>query len=168
MNEVWRIIPGLESYEVSSLGRIRYAKTQRIRKLFSYRGYQIINITGQNFFVHRLVALAFIGEPIDETINHKNFNRSDNRPENLEYLSRLDNIKYSRNLGRYPAITNPSGFNGYACRKGVNHSRAKLDDGDVLAIRNSDEQTVILAARYGVTKTHIRNILKRRAWPHLK
>ena len=47
--------------------------------------------------IHRLVAECFI--PNDDTsleVNHKNKIRSDNRVENLEWLSHRDNVRYSR------------------------------------------------------------------------
>lgn len=49
----------------------------------------------KNFYVHRLIAEAFIGNADGLVINHKNFIRADNRVENLEIVTQLENIQYS-------------------------------------------------------------------------
>lgn len=56
------------------------------------------------FLVHRLVADAFIGNFIDTkmTVNHKDGNRYNNNVDNLEWLSREDNIRYGFNNNQYP------------------------------------------------------------------
>ena len=43
--------------------------------------------------VHRIVATAFLGEPPNSTyvVDHKDTNCRNNRPENLQWLTRLDN-----------------------------------------------------------------------------
>ena len=52
--------------------------------------------------IHRLVGQAFKPNPMNqETINHKNENKRDNIVENLEWLSLVDNLLYSKDkLGR--------------------------------------------------------------------
>lgn len=54
--------------------------------------------------VHRLVANAFLEKMIDTemTVNHKDGNRLNNNVENLEWLSRADNIRYGFENGQYP------------------------------------------------------------------
>lgn len=58
----------------------------------------------RNVGVHILVAKAFVPNPenLDE-VNHKDFNRSNPRWDNLEWISHRDNVKYSRDAGRYPS-----------------------------------------------------------------
>lgn len=45
--------------------------------------------------VHRIIAYAFLGEPPSEKqniVDHKDTNRQNNRPENLRWVSKLENI----------------------------------------------------------------------------
>ena len=46
---------------------------------------------------HRLVAMAFLPNPNNYTdVNHKDFNRKNNRVENLEWCTELYNVHYTR------------------------------------------------------------------------
>lgn len=55
------------------------------------------------FLVHRLIAMTFLGLPHEgETVNHKDGNRFNNKIENLEWMSRGDNIRYGFTHGQYP------------------------------------------------------------------
>ena len=53
------------------------------------------------FYVHRLVAEAFIPNPEQlQTVNHINLNKGDNRVENLEWLSIGDNVRHYYRLAK--------------------------------------------------------------------
>lgn len=88
---------------VSSLGRVAY-DIKGVRCLYSQSsdkcGYmRIKQQRGLSPLVHRLVALAFIGNiPADMEINHKNGNKQDNRVENLEIVSHKQNMNHAKTV----------------------------------------------------------------------
>lgn len=102
--EEWRDIKGFEGlYQVSSLGRVKSLKFGRERILTPYKqkdGYLRIYLCKEGemkrYLVHRLVANAFIPNPNNlETINHINEIKTDNRVDNLEWMTQKDNKRYS-------------------------------------------------------------------------
>lgn len=64
----------------------------------------------RSVFVHKLVALAFIPNPDNlPEVNHKDYNRSNPRVDNLEWITRKDNIRYSKcNMPDYHGSNNPN------------------------------------------------------------
>ena len=70
-------------------------------------GYRQVKIDKQNYFVHRLVAAAFLDTPLDASrwqVNHDDGNPSNNAVSNLKYVTGGENIKHSwqTNLSRKP------------------------------------------------------------------
>lgn len=122
MAEIWRDIDGYQGYQVSNLGRVRTHNKKTYTSLHGERTWKdrILKpkVTNTNslrvelwkdgshktVLVHRLVADAFLGKMIDTdmTVNHKDGNRLNNRVENLEWISRADNIRYGFENGQYP------------------------------------------------------------------
>lgn len=112
--ELWVPVTGYEQlYEVSSLGRIRskdrpphklrgnlWGKILSPKKTWS--GYLTVCLSDhpkprRMFLVHRLVAIAFLPNKHQrKCINHKNFNRADNRLCNLEWASHLENSAHAK------------------------------------------------------------------------
>lgn len=98
-----REIPSLEGYYATSDGEIIGPKGEVIKPLDNGSGYKQITVNhSSKRLVHRLIAEAFLknDEHLTE-VNHKNGNRGDNRPDNLEWCSRGYNIHHSYScLGR--------------------------------------------------------------------
>lgn len=105
MQEVWKDIKGYEGlYQVSNFGNVqRQYKTKPNRKLkFSKdkNGYLRVGLCRDNFrksfFVHRLVAIAFIENSYNyPVVNHKDENTENNNVENLEWCSVQYNTRYN-------------------------------------------------------------------------
>lgn len=108
MDEVWKDIEGYEGlYQVSNLGRVRSLKFNKtkILKQGNVNGYKRVvlskNGKRKNYFVHRLVAMAFISNPNNLSIvNHKDENPSDNNVNNLEWCTQKYNINYGSAIKR--------------------------------------------------------------------
>lgn len=94
--ELWKTIPREPLFEVSNLGRIRNKQTKNLHQGTDKgkNGYMVVSILNKPYRVHRLVMEAF--EPVENSdilsVDHINGIRSDNRLENLRWMSLDENI----------------------------------------------------------------------------
>lgn len=120
MPEEWAEIKGYEGrYQVSTFGNIRslnYANTGRAQnlKLGNHKqGYLEAHLSKnggeKTFKVHRLVAMAFIPNPREcKEVNHIDENPRNNFVENLEWVTRSENVNHgTRNLRMASKISKP-------------------------------------------------------------
>lgn len=113
--EIWRDVPKYEGiYQVSNLGRVkrvahiridrngvRFQIKERImRTSLNRKGYCMVALSkngGKRFVqIHRLVALVFIPNLENkEQVNHIYGDKTDNRVENLEWVTNFENMRHS-------------------------------------------------------------------------
>ena len=103
--EIWhKIEVPYTRYEVSNQGRVRNAHTGRVLRPRKRRdGYLdvLLLYKGQTkrCYVHKLVATAFVeGWREGLEVNHKNGVKTDNRAENLEWVSASENKQHARDV----------------------------------------------------------------------
>jgi hypothetical protein len=115
MREEWKQIECAEDgYMVSNLGRVKGIRKPIMGQHDNGIGYLQCKIKmrdGKARFlkVHRMVAIAFIPNPYGlSDVNHIDGNRFNNRVNNLEWLSRADNIRHGFETGLYPTQKNIS------------------------------------------------------------
>jgi hypothetical protein len=163
MTEEWREVPGIAAYEVSSRGRIRrvapYRSTFVGRFLKPDRnrngGHLMVRLSVDGklraFYVHRLVALAFIGEPPspEHQIAHEDGCPDHNWVENISWKTAKQNCADQVRHG-----TDPSG---------ERNPNAVLTDLQVQLIRAhhaiGGTSKAVLSRLFGVSDTHISRIV---------
>ncbi len=114
-DEKWRPVVGYEGlYEVSNLGRVRGLDRLDslgrevkgcIRKLGTDKdGYKQVCLTKDRkqklCKVHRLVSVAFIGDPEGMQVNHIDEDKTNNRVDNLEYVTAMQNTHHGTGILR--------------------------------------------------------------------
>lgn len=106
--EIWKDIQGYEGiYMVSSLGNIKTLATNKItngwvhckyghKKVRLYK-----NKKAKDFYLHRLVAMAFIPQiELKPYVNHIDSNPKNNAASNLEWCTQLENMRHASLNGR--------------------------------------------------------------------
>ena len=99
----WQKSNKYDGYEASDTGLVRNSGTGYLMTPQLKKGYLSLNLSVKKkrvtAFVHRIVADAWLGAS-DLTVNHKNFDRTDNSISNLEYMTMGDNLQHARDAGR--------------------------------------------------------------------
>lgn len=111
VKELWKPLLQYKGIEVSSIGRIRKAANKRRKERILTEfpkdrdGYcrcsvQKIDGAWTSQPVHRLVAIAFIDNPYNKpSVNHIDGNRTNNRVDNLEWVTPKENVIHSFKFG---------------------------------------------------------------------
>lgn len=178
--ELWKDIPSWEGlYQASTHGRIKsleriihrnvskpgergssptrrwpeaILQTTYKRRYLKVRLWRNQHPTDYN--VHRLILLAFMGEPPPGQVAcHNDGDPYNNRLENLRWDTMKSNHADRDRHGKAP--------------KGTRNGNAKLTEEQVLAIRDDDRQYAVIAQDHDITDGNVSHIKSRRAWKHL-
>lgn len=124
--EEWRNLPSYQNISCSSWGRVKTQwNPETLRQSVGSKGEMMVRIfinrKRKNLRVHRLVCEAFHGSPPPEKshVNHINSVRSDNRAENLEWVSHKENLSHAGfgNMNRFSEVEDQHLIEGVASGK---------------------------------------------------
>lgn len=177
MTEVWRPVVGFECYyDISNFGNVRrmhpggFTRPGMILKPYlSPAGYPLVTLCRNNTKtrapVHRLVAAAFLGpRPERLVINHKDHTPTNNRADNLEYITQSENAFHAY---REPERKARRKWGQPIPKRGAEHHCAKLTAEGALEIYNTKGQVAELATKYGVRIETIYDIRRGKSWRHV-
>lgn len=158
--EIWLPIEGYEEcYLISNKGRVFSKTSNRMLKGGFSHGYPYIKMckkgTEKSERIHRLVAMAFIPRTNKnkKEVNHKDCDKTNNNVENLEWVTRRENLDHS--VIHYNLL-------------GSNVGKSKLVDEQVLEIFNKKEASrMSLSKKFKVSTVTIWKIRTGRSWSWL-
>lgn len=173
--EEWRQIADFLDYSISNHGRIRRDTPSKLKKGFRATPGKIMkqkNARGgylkfggvvggkfKSFYVHRLVAKAFLPPPDNPertVVAHNDGDCKNNKASNLRWASPLENSQDTIKHGTQ--------------QHGERSVHAKLNDISVIEIREKIASGAVLqrlAEEYGVMASTISSIKHRRYWKHI-
>jgi hypothetical protein len=152
-------IKDFPKYSIADDGTVWHnAKQRPLKGTDNGSGYLIVKLCTETAKftkkIHSLVALAFLGpRPVGKQINHKDGVKTNNRVNNLEYVTGSENMKHALRTGLTQQL-------------GERHSQAKLSEEQVKHIKYSlsDYTHAELGRQYGVAGVTIRQIRKGTNW----
>lgn len=167
----WKRIPNYSRYEASTEGEIKtYGwknknKEAILKPAKDGSGYLRTMLKRDDgvihtIKVHRIIAATFLDNPENKPqVNHKNEIKTDNRVENLEWVTKEENT----------AAWVKNGSNGKLV--GAKVGTSILNEQQVIEIRQKfipyKYTRQMLAVEYGVAAGTVKGIINGRAWKHL-
>lgn len=184
-DEIWKPVEfdGIkrdENYEISNYGRVRHFKKEFENWKVLKTSNQKKDGTGYVYFrfksdresgkpmtkaIHRLVAVAFLGNPSDESdfVIHKDYNKSNNNVINLKWVTRAELVVHNKK--------NPKVIAGHERTKGLIR-RSKLTETEVIRLKKKlkrgKNKLYKIAKEFGITHTQLNRIRSGENWGHVK
>ncbi len=164
--EIYKDILDYEGrYYVSNLGNIKSSPKEHRRKEIELKkiplklGYLTVDLCKnkktKKFLVHRLVALAFLPNSENKPqVNHINGIKTDNRVENLEWVTRSENQKHAIDIG-------------LRSTKGEKNSQSKLNEKSVLKILHDKRPYKEISKEYNISIYTVSDIKRGYSWTHV-
>lgn len=124
--EIWKNINNFEGYQISNFGNVKslsriilnrgilpFSSKEKILKQNLNKGYFYVSLSKngkvKTLLVHQLVAIEFLNHTPEKfvlTVNHKDFNKQNNKLENLEIVTVRENSnqKHIKSSSKYTGV----------------------------------------------------------------
>lgn len=166
--EIWEYVylkGNKTKYMVSIMGRVKNSKTNKILQPAIDGGYLKVGLyhKGKMYTrkVHRLVSEAFIDniDPyVKNEVNHIDGNKTNNNIDNLEWVSRKENIRHAFKIGLNHGFKGIKNYFAVHDEEIIHRICSLLEEG--YRIKEISKKTK-------VNKHTIHKIYKRKQWKHI-
>jgi len=158
--EEWVDLHGkFEGYSASSFGRVSGIHGKILTGRPDSNGYERVNVRLVDHRLHRLICAGFLpNENPSLCVNHKDGNKANNRPENLEWVTPSENQKHAYRTGLRKRM------------QGVGHPLSKVNAIDVAFIREYPESKGYqskLMEMFDLSQSQVSAIRLGRSWKHI-
>lgn len=170
MNEEWRIVEGFPEYAISNFGEVkriirgRFFVNRLITPIKDKDGYLSVCLSSGNVQkikkIHHLVLDNFVGERTKDTgCNHIDGKKSNNRLDNLEWVTQSENELHAHRMGLKTG------------RKGEKSNWSKLKNGEVWLIKKLLSSGMLdhefIGKMFRVSRATITYIANGKTWRHV-
>jgi len=144
------------NYDIDKNGNVINLKKNKLMNIHvSYNGYKYVSLPGKTHYIHRLLGIKFIPNPLNlKEINHIDGNKLNNDLSNLEWCSSSDNTKHAYKIG-------------LQSQKGENNARTNLKNLDIMKIKELSSKGTKqkeLVNMFGINQSNISRIINSKTW----
>lgn len=151
-------------YAITSKGRVVNLKTKTLcKQKIDRSGYYIVNIQIDKkrtyFRIHRMLGIYFVNGRTSQKneIDHINCNKLDNRLENLEWVTHVENTKRAQKNG--------------LCSHGSYKTNSKINEEIAIAIYNDYHKNKLTQRqcweKYNTTRSVVQKIVLKQRWKYI-
>ena len=183
----WAECPSFPGYATDASGRIINNRGRLIkqhkgwinkRATFYMKASICKDGVKKQYGVHRIVADAWLGPcPEGLEVDHKDFDKSNNKPDNLQYVTHQENMRRAVEAGRWPDRHGELSSNWgrhpdeatrllmRQAKLGARHWRAVKPDVDrIRALRQDGLTDAAIADQLGLKRTTVGGVLRGTHW----
>jgi len=175
--EEWRHIKGYEGmYLISSLGRVKSLPRVKVRSngrphtikerilkpALDSSGYLRVALSKDRKLttlkIHRIVAEHFYTIEVNKEVNHIDGDKTNNSVENLEWVTRSENVKHAFDIGLANSM------------RGSNNPTSKIDELTALTVKTfieSKYKLKYISDKLGISYNIVKDISRKRTWSWL-
>lgn len=156
-----KYIPGSKDYWVDDKGKV-YKGDKELSKNKMDNGYESVSLSyldkrpREIWYVHRLVATMFIEPNGKNVVNHKNLDKTDNRVENLEWVTHKENNQHAFESGAFH-------------KEGLHHKALHGVDKihEVCRLIQEGRRNIDIAKLLNIHRGSVADIRHRKVWTHI-
>lgn len=158
-----KYIPETKDYWVDTQGNV-YKGDKKLSKNKMDNGYESVSLSyidgrpRKLWYVHRLVALLFINKPEGKDfVNHKDSDRTNNKVENLEWVTQKENMQHAHSNGAFRKKT------------GQHHLAIHSDEiiHKACSMMAEGRRDIDISNITGLHRATVGDIRKRKVWNHI-